>query len=54
MSSSVAAQARQQTEMPIGIKSQCEKQNPHATVRHLHAHARVSPCGRLQLYGRGC
>ena len=40
MSSSVAAQAWQKTEMPIGIKSQCEKQNPHATVRHLHAHAR--------------
>ena len=40
MSSSVAAQAWQQTEMPIGIKSQCGKQKPRATVRHLHAHAR--------------
>ena len=54
MASSVAAQAWQQTEVPIGIKPQCGKQKPHATVRHLHAHARVSPCGRLQLYGRGC
>ena len=43
-SSRVAAQARQQTEMPIVTKSQCGKQKPCATT---HALCEAFTCARV-------